>query len=151
MEYIRDKTEMNAFFSEDQWIRLSPFIKEDEFNDANFLLTGYESEEERLKICTELMESAEKELKTICQPSLSFSMTMANILALPEFEPLFSQFQLGNFIRVAIRDGYVKRARLLEVNLNFDYLSDFSCTFGNLVTTRTEIDKHADLLAQAAS
>lgn len=151
MEYIRDKTEMNAFFSEDQWIRLSPFIKEDEFNDSNFLLTGYESEEERLKICTELMDAATKELKTICQPSLSFSMTMANILALPEFEPLFSQFQLGNFIRVAIRDGYVKRARLLEVNLNFDDLSDFSCTFGNLVTTRTEIDKHADLLAQAVS
>ena len=150
-DYIRDKTEMNAFFSEDQWIRLSPFIKEDEFNDSNFLLTGYESEEERISICEELMESAAKELKTLCKPSLEFSMTMANILALPEFEPLVEQFQLGNFIRVEIRDGYVKRTRLLEVNLNFDDLSDFSCTFGNLVTTKSEIDKHAELLAQAVS
>ena len=151
MEYIRAETEMNKFFTTDQWIRLSPFIKEDEFNDSNFLLTGYESEEERIKICKELMDAASKELKTICQPSLSFSMTMANILALPEFEPLFGQFQLGNFIRVAIRDDYVKRARLLEVNLDFDDMSDFSCTFGNLVTTKTEVDKHADLLAQAVS
>lgn len=151
MEYIRDKTEMNKFFTVDQWIRLSPFIKEDEFNDSNFLLTGYESEEERVKICQELMESADKELKTLCKPSLEFSMTMANILALPEFEPLFDQFQLGNFIRVGIRDGYVKKSRLLEVNMNFDDLSDFSCTFGNLVTTKSEIDKHADLLSQAVS
>lgn len=151
MEYIRDKTEMNKFFTVDQWIRLSPFIKEDEFNDSNFLLTGYESEEERIEICQELMESATKELNTLCKPSLEFSMTMANILALPEFEPLFDQFQLGNFIRVGIRDGYVKRARLLEVNMNFDDLSDFSCTFGNLVTTKSEIDKHADLLSQAVS
>jgi hypothetical protein len=150
-DYIRDNTEMSTFFNEDQWIRLSPFIKEDEFNDSNFLLTGYESEEERISICEELMESAAKELKTICKPSLGFSMTMANILALPEFEPLVEQFQLGNFIRVEIRDGYVKRTRLLDVNLNFDDLSDFSCTFGNLVTTKSEIDKHAELLAQAVS
>ena len=150
-DYIRDNTEMSTFFSEDQWIRLSPFIKEDEFNDSNFLLTGYESEEERISICEELIESAAKELKTLCKPSLEFSMTMANILALPEFEPLVEQFQLGNFIRVEIRDGYVKRTRLLEVSLNFDDLSDFNCTFGNLVSVKSEIDKHAELLAQAVS
>lgn len=150
-DYIRDKTEMNTFFSEDQWIRLSPFIKEDEYNDSNFLLTGYESEEERISICEELMEAAAKELKSLCKPSLEFSMTMANILALPEFEPLVEYFQLGNFIKVEIRDGYVKRTRLLEVNLNFDDLSDFNCIFGNLVTTNSEIDKHAELLAQAVT
>lgn len=151
MEYIRDKTEMNKFFTVDQWIRLSPFIKEDEFTDSNFLLTGYESEEERIKICQELMDAADKELKTLCKPSFEFSMTMANILALPEFEPLFDQFQLGNFIKVGIRDGYTKRSRLLEVDMNFDDLSDFSCTFGNLVTSKSEIDKHADLLKTAVT
>ena len=151
MEYIREKTEMGKFFTVDQWIRLSPFIKEDEFNDSNFLLTGYESEEERINICEELMEAAAKELKTLCKPSLEFSMNMANILALPEFKSLFNQFQLGNFIRVQIRDGYIKRSRLLEVDMNFDDLSDFSCTFGNLVTTKSEIDKHADLLSRAVT
>lgn len=151
MDYIRSQTEMNKFFTVDQWIRLSPFIKEDEFNDSNFLLTGYESEEERIKICQELMDEAAKELNTLCKPSLEFSMTMANILALPEFEPLFNQFQLGNFIRVQIRDGYVKRSRLLEVNINFDDLSDFSCTFGNLVTTKDEVNKTADLLSRAVT
>jgi len=152
MEYIRDATEMSEFFKDgDLWLRLSPFIKEDEYNDSNFLLTGYESEEERISICEELMEAAEKELKSLCKPSLEFSMTMANILALPEFEPLVEYFQLGNFIKVEIREGYVKRTRLLEVNLNFDDLSDFSCTFGNLVTTKSEIDKHAELLSQAVT
>lgn len=151
MNYIRDNTEMNKFFTVDQWIRLSPFIKEDEFNDSNFFITEYDSEEERQRVTKELMEAASKELKTLCKPSLEFSMTMANILALPEFEPLFEQFQLGNFIKVEIRDGYVKRARLLEVNMNFDDLSSFDCTFGNLVTTKSEIDKHADLLKTAVT
>lgn len=150
-DYIRDETETNKFFNEDQWIRLSPFIREDEFSDSNFFWTDYDSEEQKIQVMDELMKAANKELNTLCQPSLEFSMTMANILALPEFEPLINQFQLGNFIRVQVRDGYIKRARLLEVNLNFDDLSDFSCTFGNLVTTKSEIDKHAELLAQAVS
>lgn len=142
-------TELENFFSKEQWIALSPLIREDEYSDDNFLLTGYESEEERLKICQELLESADKELKTLSQPSLEFSMNMANILALPEFEPITSQFALGNFIRIELRPGIVKRARLLEVNLNFEDLSDFSANFGNLITTKSEIDLHAELLSQA--
>lgn len=151
MDWITNETDFENFFDDDQWVRLSPFIREDEFSDSNFLLTGYESEEERLEICKELFESANKELKTLCQPSLEFSMEMANILALPEFSSLFNQFQLGNFVRVHIRDGYVKRARLLEIHLNFSDLSDFNCSFGNLVTTKSEIDKHAELLSQAVT
>lgn len=151
MDWITRQTDFENFFTEDQWIRLSPFIREDEFSDSNFLLTGYESEEERLEICKELFESANKELNTICQPSLEFSMEMTNILALPEFKSLINQFQLGNFVRVHIRDGYVKRARLLEVHLNFSDLSDFNCDFGNLIITKSEIDKHAELLSQAVT
>lgn len=151
MDKISELTNFENFFTEDQWIRLSPLIREDEFSDSNFLLTGYESEEERLEICKELMSTANKELNTLCQPSLEFSMSLANILALPEFKSLVSQFQLGNFVRVHIRDGYVKRARLLEVSLGFDDLSDFNCTFGNLITTKSEIDKHAELLSQAVT
>ena len=151
MNRLSQLADFEKFFTEDQWIRLSPFIREDEFSDSNFLLTGYESEEERLEICQELTEAANKELNTLCQPSLEFSMEMANILALPEFKSLIDQFQLGNFVRVHIRDGYVKRARLLEVHLNFSDLSDFNCSFGNLVTTKSEIDKHAELLSQAVT
>jgi hypothetical protein len=149
MNALSELTEFERFFNADQWARLSPLIREDEYNNDNFLLTGYESEEERLKICQELMEDAAKELKTLAQPKLEFSMTMANILALPEFDPIVEQFALGNFIRIELRPGIIKRARLLEVNLNFDDLSDFSANFGNLVTTLDEVDKHAQLLSQA--
>ena len=149
MDYYRDLTELESFFNEDQWRRLSPLIRDDEFTDDNFLLNGLESEEERLEVCLELMEAAAKELKTLSQPSLEFSMNMANILALSEFEPIINQFALGNFIRIELREGLVKKARLLEVNLNFDDLSDFSCVFGNLVSGKSEIDLHAELLSQA--
>jgi hypothetical protein len=148
---ISRKTDFESFFNKDQWARLSPLIREDVFEDSNFFYTGYESTEEEFKIVREIVEAATKELKTLSQPSLEFSMTMANILALPEFESITSQFALGNFIRIELRPGIVKRSRLLECNINFDDFSDFSCTFGNLITTKSEIDLHADLLKQAVS
>lgn len=150
-EGISKETDLEAFFNDEQFMRLSPLIREDVFEDDNFFFTSYESAEDEVRILKELMEAASKELKTLSQPSLEFSMTMANILALPEFSPIVNQFALGNFIRIELRPGIVKRSRLLECNINFDDLSDFSCTFGNLITTKSEIDLHAELLRQAVS
>lgn len=149
MNRLSELSTIEKYFTEGELIRLSPFMREDEYSDSNFILTGYESEEEQMSIKKSLLEEAKKELKKISQPKLSFSITMANIMAIPEFACLKEQFRLGNFVRVKIRDGYVKRARLLEVHINFDDFSDFSCQFGDLVTTKDEISKTADLLQQA--
>lgn len=149
MHYYSKITELDKYFTDDEWSRFSPFIREDEYNNSNVLLNGLESEEERLSIYQELIELATKELKTLSQPSLEFTMNMANILAIPEFKPLISRFELGNFIRVELREGIVKRARLTEVDMSLNDWSDFSCTFGNLVVTQDEIDLHAELLSQA--
>lgn len=151
MDLIKQETDMNTYFETEELVRLSPFIREDEYNDDNFLLTSYESEEEQMHIKQSLLDKGIEELNKICQPKLSFDMTMANILSIPEFAPLKKQFKLGNFVRVGIRDGYVKRARLLEVQINFEEDSDFSCTFGDLISTKSEIDKHTDLLSQAVT
>ena len=151
MNVVKEASDMNNYFTEQELVRLSPFIREDEFSDSNFLLTSYESEEEQMRIKQELLNAGDEELKKICQPKLSFSATMANILDIPEFAPLRNQFKLGNFIRVGIREGYMKRARLLEVQINFDNPSDFSATFGDLISTKSEIDKHAEILQQAVT
>jgi hypothetical protein len=58
---------------------------------------------------------------------------------------------LGKLINVAIREDYVKRARLLAVDINFNDFSDFSCEFGELTNLRTPSSIHADLLAGALS
>jgi hypothetical protein len=130
-------------------IRLNPFLREDEYTDDNFIQTEVDTIETIMRTQQELLECGRIELSKLCEPKLSFSMDMANIYALPEFEPIIDQFQLGNLITVAIRDDYVKRARLLAVYINFDNFSDFSCEFGELTNLRTPSSIHADLLANA--
>lgn len=137
------------YFTEEQLVRLSAFLREDEYTDDNFVETDADSIETIMKTKRELLECGKIELSKLCEPKLEFSMDMANIYALPEFEPIIDHFQLGYLINVVIRDDYIKRARLLEVDINFDDFSDFTCSFGELTSLKTQSSIHADLLASA--
>ena len=146
---IANSTSIYNNFTHDQLVRLSPFLREDEYTDDNFVETDSDTIEILMKTKQELLECGKIELAKLCEPKLSFSMDMANIYALAEFEPIIHQFQLGNLINVVIRPDYIKKARLLAVDINFDDFSDFSCEFGELTSLRTPSSIHADLLANA--
>lgn len=132
-------------------VRLSAFLREDELQLDDIVEVEIDTLDDIYKSKRDAMESGRIELQKLCQPQLQFSMSMANIYALREFEPIIDQFQLGKVIKVALRPDYIKQSRLLQVNINFDDLSDFSCDFGDLTSLRTQSDIHADLLKNAVS
>ena len=151
MGVISKDIEMQNNFTEAQMIRLSPFIREDEYKDDCFLVNELDNDRSSLDVKKELLAAAEKELTEKSQPQLAFTMDMANILAMPEFEPVVKDFDKGNYIKVEIRPGYVVKTQILEVKINFDDLSDFSVTFGNLSSLYSQIDIHAQLLSSAVT
>ena len=140
---------MENNFTEAQLIRLSAFIKEDELHIDDIIETEYDTLEDSFKVKQDAMEAGRIELSKRCQPQLQFSMTMANIYAIPEFEPIIDQFQLGKVIKIGLRKDYIKQSRLLQVDMNLDDLSDFEVQFGELTDLRSQSDIHADLLSQA--
>lgn len=142
---------MSNNFTEEQLIRLSAFLREDELHLDDIVETDLDSLAVIYDTKQDAMETGRIELQKRCQPQLQFSMSMANIYALPEFEPIVNQFQLGNVIKVGLRPDYIKQSRLLQVDINFDDFSDFSCEFGDLTSLRTQSDIHADLLKKAVS
>lgn len=142
---------MDKNFTENQLIRLSAFIREDELQLDDIVETDEDTVADSFKIKEDAIESGRIELHKLSQPKLQFSMTMANIYALKAFEPIIDQFQLGNVIKVGLRKDYIKQARLLQVDLEFDNLASLSTEFGELTNLRTQSDIHADLLGQAIS
>lgn len=94
---------MDNNFTEAQLIRLSAFVKEDELHIDDIIETEYDTLEDSFKVKQDAMEAGRIELNKRCQPQLQFSMTMANIYAIPEFEPIIHQFQLGKVIKVGLR------------------------------------------------
>lgn len=142
---------MDKNFTENQLIRLSAFIREDELQLDDIVETDEDTIADSFKIKEDAIESGRIELHKLSQPRLQFSMTMANIYAIKAFEPIIDQFQLGNVIKVGLRKDYIKQSRLLQVDLEFDNLASLSTQFGELINLRTQSDIHADLLGQAIS
>lgn len=148
---IANELLMENNFTKGQLMRLNAFLREDELHLDDIVTTSQDSIADTYKNQQDALESGKIELKKISQPQLQFSMSMANIYALPEFEPIIDQFQLGRMIKVAIRPGYIKQSRLMQVNINFEDFSDFSCEFSELTSPRSQSDIHADLLKNAIS
>lgn len=146
---IADSLLMVNNFTEGQLVRLSAFVREDELHIDDIVDTSLDTTTDSFKVKQDAMESGRIELNKICQPQLQFSMSMANIYALPEFAPIVDQFQLGKVIKVALRPDYIKQSRLLQVDIGLDDFSDFSCEFGELTSVRSQSDIHADLLSKA--
>lgn len=151
MDIISEAISMENNFTEKQMIRLSPFLREDEYSDDCFVVTEFDNDKDAIEVKKELLAASEKELAKISQPQLSFNMSMANILAMPEFEPVTKDFENGNYVKVEIRPGYVVKSQILEVNIQFDDLSDFDVTFGNLTSLYNQVDIHAQLLSSAVT
>lgn len=148
---ISKDLDINKNFLPESLDRLSLFLREDEYSDDCFCVTEIDTDIDKIDTQKELLIAGQKELKKMSQPKLSFSTSMKNIYAMPEFAPILHQFALGNFIKIKMRSDFIKKARLLEVQLNFSDLSNFSCTFGDLLSAKDQGDIHADLLSQAVS
>lgn len=151
MSVITNAIKIEKNFTSEQIVKLNSFMREDQYKDDHFVVTEYTDDASALETKKELMEAAQKELAKISQPQLSFSMDMANILAIPEFEPIVNDFECGNYVAIEIRPGYVVKTQILEVNINFDDMSDFSVTFGNLSSLYSQADIHSALLSQAVT
>lgn len=149
IEEIANLISIKNNISPENLIRLAPFLREDEYNDDCFVVTEKDTDEDIMETKLALLEAGKKELSKLSQPQLSFETSISNIFALDEFQPIINQFNLGNMIRIVLREDYIKKARLLEVDINFEDFSDFSVKFGDLLSIRDQADIHADLLSQA--
>lgn len=151
MDIVCDNVAIKNNFTTEQLNKLSYFMREDEYSDSNFLVIETDTDKDILELKQSLLETAEKELDRICQPQLEFDADIENIYNIPEFSPLLDNFKVGNFISVEIRDGYVLKVRILEVEKRENDPTSLIITFGNLLKTKNQADVHAELLAQATS
>lgn len=133
MNEIIELVSMDNNFTSEQLKELSSFIREDELNSDNFVVTDIMTEQERFEMLGQLLDFGKKELQKVATPQLSFSANMTNIFAIPEFSKLYGKFDVGNYIWVTLRDNYHIKTRLLTMHVNFYDVTDFNVTFGNIL------------------
>ncbi len=111
---------------QDLWEQFQYYRREQSYRNDNIISTGLKDNAEIIKHAQTLMEFAKKELETAGTLQYSISTTMDNLLALPEFAPVFEDFEVGNWIRVRmdVQDAFGKeqiyKLRLLSYQINYE-------------------------------
>lgn len=159
LKAINVEIKFENYFTIEEQIKLSDFIVESLYTDTNFIVTddmtipsdissdtivltttGTKKFGDLLPtdvlideqyIANQLLEQGREVLKTVSQPSFTFSLDTTNFLFVEKFEPFIKQIGLGSIINVEIEEGNWAYPILLEMTIDYDNPDNFSMTFGN--------------------
>ena len=136
MNAIVQRASIPNNFTEEQYKELAKFIREDELSSSNYIVTDTMTEDERHEMLLDMLHFGEEELAKVSQPTLEFSVDMANIYLIPEFDGLSDKFEPGNYLYVYLRDDYYVKARIQSIEEDMINPENFKATFGNLMKTK---------------
>lgn len=152
MSDIITTVDMRNNFTEYELKELSSYIREDELNSSNYVVTDSMSNDEKYEMLNDLLTFGKNELAKVSVPQISFNANMVNLFAIPEFESFHEDFDPGNYIWVALRDDFAVKAKLLSMHVNFYDPTDFSVTFSNVVRkSRDRCIDIADLIRETSA
>lgn len=137
---------------------LCSFIREDIYDNPNFVSEGIKSNTEIIKNASDFIFKAKKELAKSCVPQLSITTDVAALVALNDFKvqnlelkDAYKKFILGNFIRVIVDDSIYK-LRIIGITYPYQTIEKLNITFSNV--TKTLVGAESDInsiLSQAQS
>lgn len=132
------------------WHELCSFRRQDTYRNDNFFGEGVD-DAKLMKNVEDLLKRAEEEIESACNITYSASATISNLLTLPEFEPFWDQFILGNYIHMVI-DHQIHTMRLISITYDYSDLSHCSVEFSDVIRkSKNKTEEIADILSRASS
>lgn len=130
---------MNNYFTTAQFDELSDFLTEgDTYEDSTFIATDTMSDDEILDMKIELMQNGDNELTRASQPQFTTTISASNLFSMKDepdspisYSEWVNKLKVGNLITIKFRDDYWVTARLVEIEVDFNNLSEIQLTFSN--------------------
>lgn len=151
MSVIINDVAIENNFSKELRDELSTFIREDELSSENYVVTSVMTDEERFQMLHDFLDHGNKELVKRAIPQLSFTADIMNLFAMEEFSSWYEDFNIRNYIHVSLRDGFLVKAKLLNISFNFLDSTEFEVTFGNVIKTDGKLSDITETIAMAQS
>lgn len=108
------------------------YIREDEYSNSNYISDGLETTKDLIDKAQELLDVAEAQLDKACVLQRTASVSLNNLLILPEFENLYDSFELFNYIRVRSEDELFK-LRIMSIEVSGENYADINVDFAERV------------------
>ena len=146
---IQKTLNFGSYLGEELYRVFCMYKREDKYSNANYISNGLENDE-IFENARKFIEVAKEELVKSGEHQRSISSTLANLLCMPEFEPIKEKFNVGNFIRVGI-DGEVYRLRLISYQISFGSIQNIDVEFSNVTKMQNGMSDLQSILSKASS
>lgn len=132
-----DKSNKEFDFSDNDLETLNKLYNDTDYTNDNILTISTDTAEQIIDTQHDLLEDALTELSKVCQPQLSFTLTMDNIFAMPQFREWQGNFDIGNFIYLSFdhNEQYFLKLRISSLTFNPCVIEgDFQIEFTNMIS-----------------
>lgn len=146
----------SKFFTQEQLNELNTFLTEnEEYSDPTFVVADQMTEDEITELKLELMNNGAAELQRISQPNYTFNITASNLFSICNskeglsYDKWKNKLQLGNLITLQLRDDYWITVRLIQIDIDFNDLTNIKLTFSNKNRLDNELVQFEEIVAQS--
>ena len=113
------------------------FIDTD-YTNSNIFTTSLDTAETLVDQSYSLYDDAMDKLSEVARPQYQFSVTLDNLLRIPEFFGWIEDLRLMRFIRLGIRDDYSVKLRIIEIEYNpCEVDENLTLVFSSMITSRS--------------
>ena len=137
------------FVGEDLYKVFTTYIREQTYSNSNYISDGLDNNQ-LFDNARQFLERAKEELHKSATYQHSIKSNLNNLLAIDEFKPLLSKFELGNWIRIKA-DETVYRLRLIGYSIDFDSLQKINTEFSDVTITANGLNDIQSIIKQASS
>ena len=153
MRAITNETNILKYFSKYPHLlkELKCYWVDGQYTNENLSALEGTTVAENLQLAKELMAAGELELRRVCQPRFSFTVTAANFLKMPQFINFAKELALGRVVTVEKNENTHYFPSLTEMSFSLDTSDNFSLTFSNSLKLTDWGYTYADLIKSASN
>lgn len=139
-------------FSDDEVWLLERYRIHTDYTNENIITTSISDAYDLVKTAYELYLDAKEQLSAESQPQWNFETTQDNLLLMPEFKGWHSQLEVGNFVRVSMREDFQVKLRVVSIAFNpFLLEPTIDLQFSNMVQYSAKRNDFINLLQNGRS
>lgn len=147
-----DKTNPSFEFTQDELDLLDKYYIYTDYENDNILTTDFDTNEQIVGAAYSLYEDAIEELYAVSHPQWSWQTTQDNLLLIPEFQGWHEPLDVGNFVRVTMREESFKdslqvKLRVTKIGFNpFLLTQTIDLDFSNMTRYRSKRNDFVEIL-----
>ena len=142
-----DKAGNTISFTENDLSLLNKLYYDTDYVNQNMFLVSTDTQVTAVDEQIKLLEASKEDLSSTSQPQFKYSTTLDNFLAITQYSDFSKELDVGNYIRLDVRDDYQVKLRIVSIIFNpmvFD--NDLNIEFSNMVKSKSKRTDMYDLL-----